>query len=1043
MFRLTRSSLATLLRKCGLVLPPAVLILLVLVPLISEESEVNVLTQHNDNARTGANLKETILNTSNVSANQFGKVFSRSVDGQIYAQPLYVSQVSIPGQGVRNVVYVATMHNSVYAFDADDPNASVPLWHINLGSSVPWQDADTPSPDINLEIGITSTPVIDASSQTVYVVAKTKENGRYFQRLHALDITSGLEKAGGPVVIEASITGMGDGNENGIVRFDPLKHLNRPALLLLNGVIYIAFGSHADSDPYHGWVLGYSATTLQQVAVYNTTPNAKRAGIWQGGQGLAADDAGYIYLMTGNGTFDYDRGGSNLGNSFVKLDPSTGLDVVDWFTPHNQAYLDEHDLDLGATGPLLLPSTHLVVGGGKEGMLYLLDTGNLGHFQSGNDNQIVQSFKAGPGLIYSSPVYWNSPQEGPLVYLWTENDFLKTFRLVNGRFETNPQAISAVAIPNGRPGAMLSLSADGNTPGTGIIWASHPLNANANHVTQPGVLRAFDASDVSTELWNSQQDPICDAAGNFAKFSPPTVANGKVYLATFSNQLAVYGLRSAPPPPPAFTTFVFSASGLNRSYFSSELTLVNRGSRDARLDFTFKPASGDGGGSASDVLLAGRQSIIPNAIVYLKSLGISIPNAGNTGGSLIIRFSGLTSCSDAAVTVRTTTAVIEGRAGLAYSGIPVASALTGPSYLCGLRQNSRDRSNVAVQNLGAEGDGDILLRLTVFSGVPEAPFQQTLPDLKLSPGGFLQISGILHFNGLFLNKGYVRVERVSGTAPYYAYGVINNNSSSDGSFVPPIPEKGMAGRTGIVLPVILESSGFSSEVILANWSALPKTVRFAFVADAIRDPDNTAHFVITLNPGEQSILENFVQSLRDRGVQGIGPVGPAYAGPLFATVDLTDASGLFFGADGLFLGARTSTLVDGGRYGTFYAGVPYGTTSTTSAWIYGLQQNNENRTNLALVNTGEVDANPNVFSIDLFDGNSGRKVNTVEAITLNARTWKQLGSILDNYALGTTQGYARITRTSGSNPFVAYAVINDGAHPGQRSDDGAFLPSSP
>jgi hypothetical protein len=1018
------------------VLAPSLLLVVLALLLQPDRGEVGVLTQHNDNNRTGANLNETVLNTSNVNANQFGKLFSRSVDGQIYAQPLCVPNVSIPNQGTHNVVYVATMHNGVYAFDADDPEASAPLWRVNLGPSVPWQDTATLYPDINSEVGITSTPVIDVPSKTLYLVAKTKENNSYIQRLHALDIATGMEKPGSPVLIQASLTGSGDGSLNGTISLDPLKQLNRPGLLLLDDVVYIAFGSHGDVDPYHGWVLGYSATTLQQVTAYNTTRTGTRAGIWQGGQGLAADASGHIYLMTGNGTFDYNTGGANLGNSFVKLATPGGLSVVDWFTPHNQDYLNEYDLDLGSTGPVLLPGTSLLLGGGKEGVLYLLDARNMGHFQVGSDSQIVQSFKVTTGLIYGSPVYWNSPDHGPLVYIWGENDSLKAFQLVNGRLQTTPLATSTMTLPNGRPGGMLSLSANGNTAGSGIVWASHPLNASAHHATVAGILRAFDASDVSKELWNSKQDPICNDSGSFAKFCPPTVANGKVYLATFSNQLVVYGLRNGAPPPTSFTAAVFSAEGLNNSFFTSELTLTNRGSSDATLDFTYTPAFGDGSGSASDTLPTGQQRIIPDALLYLKSLGIPIPNSGSRGGTLAVRFSNLTSCSDGAVTVRTTTAVAGGRAGLAYAGIPTSLGLNGPSYLCGLRHNSKDRSNVAIQNVGLESDGNIWLRLTVLSGDPAAPFQQVLPEQELSPGGFRQFSGILQASGLSLTNGYVRVERVSGTAPYYAYAVINANRNSDGSFIPPIPESALAGRPGLVLPVMLETNSYTSELVLTNWSTTPKTVRFAFVADVIEAPDNTANFVMALKPGEQSILENVIQQLRTQGVPGIGTVGPAYAGPLFATVDGEDASGLS-------LGARTSTTVGDGPFGTFSAGVPYGTASETSAWLCGLQQNDQNRTNLALVNTGEMGGGTDVFNIELFDGNTGRMVSAIEGISLQARSWKQFGAILAQHAPGITQGYAHVTRTAGSNPFITYAVINDGAQLGRRSDDGAFVSSVP
>ena len=351
--------------------------------------QVSVLTQHNDSARTGANLSETALNVSNVNVSQFGKLFSRAVDGQIYAQPLVVSNVNIPGIGARNVVFVATMHNSVYAFDAEDPAVTVPYWQVNLGPSVPNQDVG--SPDIQPEIGITATPVIDISSNTIYLVAKTKESGAYFQRLHALNLSSGQERASSPVVIGASVPGIGNGNVGGVIIFSALKQLNRPGLLLLNGHVYVAFGSHGDHLGATGWVLGYDAATLQRTAVFNSDPDGWLGAIWQAGQGLAADAAGFIYLMTGNGDFNYATGGHDLGMSFVKL-RTPDLSVADWFTPYNYFDLNSDDLDLSGSGPLLIPGTNLVVGGGKEGVLHLLDRSNMGHFHAGGNTQIVQNF---------------------------------------------------------------------------------------------------------------------------------------------------------------------------------------------------------------------------------------------------------------------------------------------------------------------------------------------------------------------------------------------------------------------------------------------------------------------------------------------------------------------------------------------------------------------------------------------------------------------------------------------------------------------------
>ncbi len=528
---------------------------------------VAVLTQHNDTSRTGAVLSETLLNTSNVNVSQFGKIFTRTVDGQIYAQPLYVPGVTIPGQGVHNVVYVATMHNSLYAFDADDPGAATPLWQANLGPSAPLPSPDIgPYPnyfDISLEVGALSTPVIDPSSNTIYAVAFNKDSPSscsitctYNYRLHALDLTTGAEKFGGPTVITGTYPGCGWDNSFCVLTFNPPRELQRTGLLLSNGILYFAFASFGDQAPSHGWVFGYDATTLQRVSIFNASPNGGYAGVWQSGQGLAVDTAGYLYFITGNGTFDADTNGGDYGDSIIKLDPSNVvggiLPVADWFTPYDQAYLDANDIDLGSGGPLLIPDTNLLLGGGKEGKLYLLNRNNMGHYNgpAGPDN-VVQSFQvtslvSNTGHIHGSPVYWNSPT-GPLVYVWGEGDALKAFSLtvfspISATFLTTPIATGTTQLdPYFMPGGILSISADGNTSGSGIVWASHPMT-NANESISLGVLRAYDAANVGVELWNSRQNLARDDVGNYAKFCPPTVADGKVYLATFSNQLAVYGL---------------------------------------------------------------------------------------------------------------------------------------------------------------------------------------------------------------------------------------------------------------------------------------------------------------------------------------------------------------------------------------------------------------------------------------------------------------------------------------------------------------------
>jgi hypothetical protein len=499
-----------------------------------------------------------------------------------------------------------------------------------------------------------------------------------------------------------------------------------------------------------------------------------------------------------------------------------------------------------------------------------------------------------------------------------------------------------------------------------------------------------------------------------------------------ANLVIAGGAQSDDSSNTLFVPIILSSSGANGSFYTSSLTLTNRGTRDAILDFSYAAALSSGSGAASDVLPAGTQRVFSNAVEYLRSLGVAIPDSGNRGGTLQIRAWGLATPQDVAATVRTTTAVTDGRAGLAYTGISSSAALTKPAYLFGLRQNASDRSNLALQNAGKPGDGDITLSVTVFSGNPAEPGAYRLPDEVLAPGGFRQINSILESNGLSLSNGFARVERLSGTAPYYCYAVINDQANSDGSFLVPVVEESLLAQTGVTLPVIVEAGAFSSELILVNASAVSKTVRCQLVAKGIENAGDTANFTIQLAPGQQAIYPDLIQRLRESSVAGIAPPGPSLAGALFVTVDGSSA-------DGIFVGARTSAAGGGGRYGLFYSGVPFGAAATSGTWLYGLQQDAENRTNLALVNTGEVDASENVFRIELFDGASGTQAAIIDGIALGPRQWTQLPMILKQYAPGSQNGYARVVRVAGNNPFIAYAVLNDGSDPGARTGDGAYV----
>jgi hypothetical protein len=615
-------------------LPPFVAVICISLLGLSSlcQSQVAVTTHHNDTGRTGQNLGEAILNTSNVNVNTFGKLFSRSVDGQIYAQPLYVPNLPISGK-TRNVVYVATQNDSVYAFDADDPAASSPLWQVNLGTPVPSTDVDPSCADITPQIGITSTPVIDTSSGTLYVVAKTKNttDSSYHFSIHALDLMTGAEKFGGPNEITAQVPGTGVQSAGGVVTFYPLQHLNRPGLLLLNGVVYLAFGSMCEIPPWHGWILGYSASTLQKVAVLNTTPNGSFGGIWGGGQGLLADSANNIYVMTGNGTFDPATGG-DYGNSVLKISTASGLSIVDYFTPMNQAALDAADLDLGSGGPMALPGTNLIVGSGKDGIVRVMDTRNLGQFSATTNNN-VQNFQGTTGVVFmGAPVYWNSPNSVPVIYIWSGNDFLKAYELVNGTFQTTPVSQSTVVEAQGYSNSVpLSLSANGNQAGTGIVWGSGALSGNANTQTVAGILRAFDATDLTKELWDSKQNAARDDVGNYAKFSPPTIANGKVYLATFSNQLLVYGLLtdfSIAISPSNATTSVgqsatYTVTVLPISGFNNPI-LFSCSGLPAGATCSFSPAAlTPGSGPVSSTLTVSTAATTPTGTSTVTITGVS------------------------------------------------------------------------------------------------------------------------------------------------------------------------------------------------------------------------------------------------------------------------------------------------------------------------------------------------------------------------------------------------------------------------------------
>lgn len=475
------------------------------------------------------------------------------------------------------------------------------------------------------------------------------------------------------------------------------------------------------------------------------------------------------------------------------------------------------------------------------------------------------------------------------------------------------------------------------------------------------------------------------------------------------------------------------AAGNSGSYFTSELTLANGGAAPTEVDLTYTAAAGGGTGTVRQSLRAGEQKVVPNAIEWLKQLGLSIAASGTRVGTLSVRFRSVPSADSCAALVRTTTVVADGRAGLAYAGLTRDGLLSGPVLLTGLRQSAQDRANLAFVNGGGSGEGEVRIQATVYSGDPSAPTSARLPVISLQPGGFHQFDGVLVSNGLSLSNAWVLVERLSGTAPWYAYAVVNDQGSSDGSFIVPVPVGSGKGKKRSTLPVVVETTDYTSELIATNVSAGTRSVELRFVADAVTATGNEARVTLTLAAREQRVIPSFVQYLRERGVAGVGPAGKTFAGAVFAHVLDGDSADVL-------VSARTSSPGVKGRYGLFYGAVPDGQAATGSVWINGVRQDAENRTNLAYVNTGETDGSTVVLRVEVFDGDTGTLAKTQEGETVAARRWKQVGSVLTQFAPGVKNARLRLTRTSGNNPFLVYAVVNDGAVPDQRSDDGAFVP---
>ncbi len=522
-------------------------------------SATDVLTWHNDGARTGQNLEERVLTPASVNSDQFGLLFNVAVDGKVDAQPLVASGLTIPGKGPHNVVFVATEHDTVYALDADA--AADPLWQVSM-----LKTGETPSDDrgcsqVTPEIGITATPVIDHSAGThgaIYVVAMSKDGaGNYFQRLHALDLTTGAELFGGPVDVNATYPGTGDNSSGGVVVFDPKQYKERPGLVLDNGVIYTHWSSHCDHRPYTGWVIGYDSRTLAQTSVLNLTPNGTHGAVWASGAAPALDPAGNIYFLDADGTFEstLDANGfpsnHDFGNCFLKLSTTDGvLAVADYFTMFNTQAESDADQDLGSGGAMVLPDLtdaggvvrHLVVGAGKDKHIYLANRADMGKFVPGaTDNSYIYQDvpSALSGGVFATPAYFNGR-----LYYGAVGDQLQAFDFVNAKLVATPSSQTSTTFTY--PGTTPAISANGTA--NGIVWAAQ----NGD----PAILHAYDAANLATELFNSNQAPNeRDHFGAGNKFIVPTIANGKVYVGT-TNSVGVFGLFD----PPRFANIATRAS---------------------------------------------------------------------------------------------------------------------------------------------------------------------------------------------------------------------------------------------------------------------------------------------------------------------------------------------------------------------------------------------------------------------------------------------------------------------------------------------------
>jgi hypothetical protein len=776
---------------------------------------VNVLTYHNDNNRTGDNLNETILTPANVNVTNFGKLFTYEADGDVYTQPLYVSDLPIPGAGTHDVVFVATEHNSVYAFDADTNGGSSGglFWQVNLGPS-----AATPTPDfgnryggfkeISPEVGITGTPVIDLASQTLYLDAFTHEGSNYLHRIHALDIATGAERPFSPVVVSADVPGNGVGGSNGLVVFNPEQQLQRSALTLASGILYVIYTGYADSNPYHGWILGFDAANLRLAAghVFNTTPNstiadfgtnAGEAGIWMGGSGLAVDSGGDLYFATGNGIFNAFNGsaGTEYGDAFVKLSTAHGLSVADYFAPYNQAYLGSNDLDAGSGGILLLPeqpgpTPSVMMGGGKPGVVYVINrkmfTTNNNHFNTSGDWDAVLQTVTLNGGIFCTPAYFNGS-----VYFTPENGVTAAFGISNGMMSLPASSLGSRTYPF--PGVTASVSANGTN--NGILWTVERAT--------PATLVADDANDVSAEIYNSEQAGPRDELPAGVKFAVPTVANGKVFVGGHL-ALSVFGLL-----PPTNEPAVGNYSGLFYGYNGAQIgqsgylsvTVSAKGYYYARLQLAAGPVSFtgqfDGSGLATNTVKIARASPLQVQLQFAQ--GDPPMLTGTVSNETWV--AGITAY-EAVFNARTNPAPLAGKYTLAILGPNNGNPLEPQGEGYGTVSVS---STGQLQFKGTLADATQISQSTVLSADGQWPLYCSLY------GGSGQILGWVDFTNAAQSD-------LSGTLVWSKLPMANNKSYPAGFDFAPILQGSRFTPGSAKAPVL----DFSAGVLILTGGAIPE-----------------------------------------------------------------------------------------------------------------------------------------------------------------------------------------------------------------------------